>query len=74
MVARNTGQRGAISSSKRRTTAAKPRSASLVRRASARSPEALKRRWAEVVARRKRFAEWLAQRHTARQNKSQGDQ
>jgi hypothetical protein len=79
MVARNTGQKEAIASSKRRTSAAKtrsasPRTASLVRRASARSPEALKRRWAEVVARRKRFAEWLAQRHTARQNKSQGDQ
>ena len=79
MVARNTGQRGAISSSKRRASAAKPRgasprSASLVRRASARSPEAVKRRWAEVVARRKRFAEWLAQRHTDRQNRSQRDQ
>jgi hypothetical protein len=45
-----------------------------VRRASARSPKAVKRRWAEVVARRKRFAEWLAKRQSQRRIEQQGEQ
>jgi Transglycosylase SLT domain len=73
LAARGGRPAGAIATSKRakpvrKVAAAKARarSASLVRRATARSPEAVKRRWAEVVARRKRFAEWLAQRHAER--------
>jgi len=83
VAARSNGRAGAIGQTKRARAAAKsrsasprsasPRSASLVRRASARSPKAVKRRWAEVVARRKRFAEWLAQRQSKRRIEQQGD-
>jgi hypothetical protein len=73
VAARSGGRPGAIGRTKRARAAAKNRSASLVRRASARSPKAVKRRWAEVVARRKRFAEWLAQRQSQRRIKQQGE-
>lgn len=67
---RSPAKAGAIAPRRKAKSTAKPRtkSASLVRRATARSPEAAKRRWAKVVARRKRFAEWLAQRQIQRRN------
>lgn len=45
------------------------RSASLVRRAAARSAAKGRRKWADVVARRKRFAELLGRRQAARRAK-----
>ncbi|HUT48642.1 MAG TPA: lytic transglycosylase domain-containing protein [Alphaproteobacteria bacterium] len=41
---------------------------SLVRRASALSSAPMRRRWAEVVTRRKRFADWLAKRQSERKS------
>jgi hypothetical protein len=81
LAARNAAKRGppaarrGATASKRgnRATKAAPlraRSASLVRRARALPPSSPKRRWTEVVARRKRFAEWLARRQSARRSAS----
>jgi len=69
-LAARTGRPGAIAAANAAKLAAKRKAAgaSLARRATARSPEEVRRRWAEVVARRKRFAEWLAQRQLARQS------
>jgi hypothetical protein len=70
VAARGAGRAGTTTARKRAT--AKHRSASLVRRASANSPKEVKRRWAKVVARRKRFAEWLARRQIKRRTEQQG--
>jgi len=56
---------------KHRTKRQPSRSASLVRRARALDPASPKRKWSEVVARRKRFAEWLTKRQAKRQTKHQ---
>jgi len=50
------------------------RTASLVRRAGAQSPASVKKAWAKVVARRTRFAEWLARRQAQRQAQDRSGQ
>jgi len=72
LTARNTSRPGAIArprSPKPGAGASAPKRAnnpSLVRRANARSPASVRRRWAEVVTRRRNFAEWLAKRQSKR--------
>jgi len=72
LAARNAKRPGAIAARRApkqpaRAAASKHRNtASLVRRAGALSPASRKRRWAEVVARRKHFAKWLAKRQAER--------